>query len=328
MDLNFVLEIFLTVAALIVLVVPCFVLKKLNVVGNSAEGVLSDIVLYVCQPLMLVMSFQKTAFTAEVLLNMLIVFGLAVAIHAVMIGLIVLFTKGKGADERVRVLRFAAVFSNCGYMGIPFLQLLYGESAGELLIYAGVVIGVFNLLAWTIGVYLITGDTKSVSFKKAALNPNIIGLIIGLTLFLTVQKPLADLAPASSVAGNIVSKLIKCVTFFADMVTPLSMSVIGIKLASMPLKKLVSDKYAYLSVASKNVLMSLVAMVFVAFLPIDGTVKNAIFFTLSMPSATMTVLLTVKHGGDGDLATSCVLLSTMLSVVTVPLIYALFSLLI
>ena len=109
------------------------------------------------------------------------------------------------------------------------------------------------------------------------------------------------------------------------MVTPLSMSVIGIKLASLPLKNLFTDKTAYLSVALKNVVMSLTSVLAVAFLPVDAAVKNVLFFTLSMPSATMAVLLSVRFESDSASATINVLLSTVLSVLTIPVIFILFD---
>ena len=325
MDMNFVFEIFMTVASLLVLVVPCFILAKIKLIGQTAENVLSTIVLYVCQPLLLVVSFQKTAFSVDILKNMLIVFALAVVVHAIMIALVMLIMKNKSGDKKANVLKFSAVFSNCGYMGIPFLQLLYGDAAGEIIVYAGVVIGVFNILAWTIGVYMITGDKSTVSVKKALLNPNIIGLVVGVLLFVVLQKPVTQVFETGTTGANVVAKLFKSVNFFADMVTPLSMSVIGIKLAYMSINKLFTDKTAYFSVLLKNVVMSLIALFVVVFLPVDAPVKNVIFFTLSMPSATMSVLLAIKFDSDAESATANVLLSTVLSVVTIPILYMLFS---
>ena len=324
MDFRFIFEIFLTVASLLVLIVPCFILAKTKLIGESAEKALSVIVLYVCQPLLIVASFQKTHFSEEILVNMLIVFGLTFIVHAVMIALVYLITRGKTEDKKVNCLRFSAVFSNCGYMGIPFLQLLYGDS-GEIIIYAAVVIGVFNLLTWTVGVMMMTGDKKAVSVKNALLNPNIIAIIIGVILFVTLRVPVTELAASGTVPDEIAEKLFKSVTFFADMVTPLSMSVIGIKLASVPLKKLFADKTAYFSAFLKLILMSLVTALSVAFLPVDTTVKNVLFFTLSMPSATMAVLFAIRFDGDGDAATANVLLSTVLSVVTIPLTFMIFN---
>lgn len=323
MDFKFVLEIFFTVFSLLILIVPCFILAKAKMIGKGAEESLSAVVLYVCQPLMLFMSFQKTEFSPDVLLNMLFVALLSIASHGAMIATMFIFVKGD--EKKKKCLRFSSVFANCGYMGIPFLQLLYGEN-GEILIYAGVVIGVFNILAWTVGAYMFTGDKKQASLKKAVMNPNLIALALGLILFVAFKKPVADLAERGGILDGILEKLVKSLTFFADMVTPLSMSVIGIKLSKTSFKKIFTDKTAYLSSAMKLVVMSLFTMLIVAFLPIDLTVKNVVFFTLSMPSATMAVLFAVKFGGDAESATANVLLSTMLSVVTVPLVYMLYSL--
>ena len=323
MDFKFVLEIFLTVLSLLILIVPCFILAKAKMIGKGAEESLSAVVLYVCQPLMLFMSFQKTEFSPDVLLNMLFVAFLALASHGAMIATMFIFIKGD--EKKKKCLRFSSVFANCGYMGIPFLQLLYGGN-GEILIYAGVVIGVFNVLAWTVGAYMFTGDKKQASLKKAVMNPNIIAFALGLILFVAFKKPIADLAESGGLLDGMLEKLVKSLTFFADMVTPLSMSVIGIKLSKTPFKRLFTDKTAYLSSAMKLLVMSLFTMLIVAFLPIDLTVKNVVFFTLSMPSATMAVLFAVTFGGDAESATANVLLSTMLSVVTVPLVYMLYSL--
>ena len=323
MDIKFVSEIFLTVLSLLLLIVPGYVLAKTKMIGDIAESVLSTIVLFVCSPLVFVTSFQKTAFSTEILWNMLIVAALCLVIHGIMIAFVFLVVRGN--DKKKNCLRFTAVFSNCGYMGIPFLQILYGGS-GEVLVYVGVVIGVFNILAWTAGVVMVTGDKSNVSLKKALLNPNIIGLLIGVALFVVFQRPIVDLAEEGSFLDGALEKLFKSLSFFGDMVTPLSMSVIGIKLSKISFKKLFTDGNAYLSSALKLVVMSLFAGLAVAFLPVSGYVKNVLFFTLSMPSATMAVLFSVNYDGDAESATVNVLLSTALSVITVPLLYMLYSL--
>lgn len=324
MDVKFVSEIFLTVAFLLVLTVPCFILVKMKFLGRGAESALSAIVLYVCQPLMLFTSFQKAEYSADILVNMAITAALAVAVHALMFAVVTLCIRGGAEDKKKRVLKFTAMFSNCGYMGIPFLQMLYGDN-GEILVYAGVVIGVFNIFAWTLGAYMMTGDKKSLSVKKAVLNPNIIGLALGVIAFIAFKKPLASLASDGTFLDGVLKKLSRSLIFFADMVTPLSMSVIGMKLAGSSFKKVFTDGGAYFSALFKLVVMALAATVCVAFLPVSQTVKNVVFFTLSMPSATMSVLLAVNCDGDADSATDCVILSTILSVASVPLVYMLFS---
>ncbi len=343
LQLNF-LDVLLTVVSLVILTIPGFILAKTKVFGKEADKALSGLVLYGCQPMLMFVGFQKTSFNSSIAINMLIVAGIALFVHLAMIGIMFLIIKNKRkrvvvdgdtqSDENSSLLerkkncvRFASVFSNCGYMGVPFLTSLFGGSAyeGEILIYGSIVIAVFNLLNWSLGVYMMTGDKKDMSIKKALLNPTIIGIFVGLILFLTVQTPLVDIATAGSTLDKILEKFMSACNFLANMVTPLAMIVIGVRLANVNFKSLFLDKWAYVVCACKLVLMSLIAIFSVAFLPIDLSVKYAIFFLLSMPSATATVLFAVNFGGDGDSASVFVLLSTVTSIITIPLMYLLFK---
>ncbi len=329
MKLDF-LNVLITVVSLVILVIPGFVLKKTKILGDRADATLSALCLYGCQPMLMFMSFQKTAFSSSIAINMLIVAGLAILIHFIMIGLMFLCFRGKDENNKAKMncLRFASVFSNCGYMGLPFLQTLFSfapEIQGEILIYGGIVIAVFNLLTWSLGVFMMTGDKKQMSFKRAFLNPTVIGLVLGLIVFFAVQTPLVDIAPDGGTLDLFITKICASFNFLANMVTPVAMIVIGIKLANINLKRLFLDVWAYVVCANKLIVMSLITMLVVAFLPIAVTAKYALFFCLSMPCATGTVMFAVQFGGDSDSATVFVLLSTVLSVLTIPLMFLMFS---
>ena len=326
MEISF-LNVLITVFALVLLAVPGFVLVKTKILSPKADAPISALVLYGCQPVMVFMSFQKTAFTPEIAMNMLIVAGLAFAVQLVMVGLMYLIIRNKSNDAKLNCVRFASVFSNCGYMGLPFLQALFSGGAfmGEIVIYGGIVIATFNILMWSIGIYMITGDKKQMSIKKAVLNPTVIGLILGIVVFLTVQTPLVNLVQEGTTEYLLVSKIVQSLNFVSDTVTPLSMIVVGIKLAGVNLKELFLDKWSYVACGCKLVLMSLIAMLIVAFLPISVVAKYAVFFCLSMPSATGTVMFAVNFGGDGKSASVIVLLTTVLSIITIPLMYLMFS---
>ena len=326
MEISF-LNVLITVFALVLLAVPGFVLVKTKILSPKADAPLSALVLYGCQPVMVFMSFQKTAFTSEIAMNMLIVAGLAFAVQLVMVGLMYLLIRNKSNDAKLNCVRFASVFSNCGYMGLPFLQALFSGGAfmGEIVIYGGIVIATFNILMWSIGIYMITGDKKQMSVKKAVLNPTVIGLILGIVVFLAVQTPLIDLVQEGTTEYLLVSKIVQSLNFVSDTVTPLSMIVVGIKLAGVNLKELFLDKWSYVACVCKLVVMSLVAMLIVAFLPISVVAKYAVFFCLSMPSATGTVMFAVNFGGDGKSASVIVLLTTVLSIITIPLMYLMLS---
>ena len=327
MEIKFI-DVLITVIFLILLAAPGFIFAKLKMLPEKAAETISTIVLYCCQSVLVIMSFQKRAFDPQIGLNMLWVALIALCVHLIMFAILKLVFIKKSADAKIRVLKFASVFSNCGFMGFPFLQSLFSgndELLAEIMIYGAVIIAVFNLLTWTFGVYIMTGDKTQVSFKKIALNPVIISLVIGFVLFVALPSPIVDLAADGSTLDGILTKFMQSMNYLADMVTPCSMIVIGIRLANVNLKQLFLDKSAYISAFFKLVVMSLVAISVVAILPVDVTVKYAIFFLLSMPSATNTAMFAVKFGGDGDFASVCVLLSTSLSVITIPLLYLMVS---
>lgn len=322
------IDVLITVVFLILLAAPGFIFAKLKMLPEKAAETISVIVLYCCQSVLVITSFQKKAFEPQIGLNMLWVALIALCVHLVMFLILKLVFIKKSADDKIKVMKFASVFSNCGFMGFPFLQSLFSDNAellSEIMIYGAVIIAVFNLLIWTFGAYIMTGDKKQVSFKKIALNPVIISLVIGFILFVALPSPIVDLAQEGSTLDSILTKLMQSLNYLAEMVTPCSMIVIGIRLANVNLKQLFLDKRAYISAFFKLVVMSFAAILIVAFLPVAVTVKYAIFFLLSMPSATNTAMFAVKFGGDGDFASVCVLLSTALSVITIPLLYLVIS---
>ncbi len=328
MQLSF-LDVLITVLSLVILMIPGFLLVKTKLFGEKADAALSALVLYGCQPMLVFMSFQKTSFKPEIGINMLIVAGLTALVHFIMVGVVFLVVRKKNADDKLKAklncLRFASVFSNCGYMGLPFLQSLFGEGNAEIMIYGGIVIAVFNIFNWSLGAFMMTGDKKQMSVKNALLNPTVIAIFIGLIVFFVAQQPIVNLAAQGSVLDDILTKLMKAFNYLGEMVTPLSMIVIGVKLANQNFKKLFLDVWAYYNAFLKLIVMSLISMLVVAFLPVAPIVKYAVFFCLSMPSASGTVLFAVRFGGDADSASVFVLLSTLLSILTIPLMFLLFS---
>lgn len=321
-ELSF-LKVLLAVVFLLLFMVPGFILQKTKLFPDGADKTFSNAVLYVCQPALVFMSFQ-TNYSSEIVVNMLITFGLAVFVHAFMIALMFVAFRNKNNEAKINCMRFASVFSNAGFMGLPFLEIILPQ-AQNVIIYAGVVLAVFNMFTWSLGVFMISGDKKQISLKKAVLNPTIIGLLLGILFFVIVKKPMTELCVAGSFGDDLLSGLSNNLTFLKNMVTPVSMFVLGIKLAKASLGEIFLNKTAYLGSFNKLVIMGLVSLFSVVFFPIATEIKLAIFFLLAMPSAASTVLFSVTFGGDTETATSTVLLSTILSVITIPLFFLLFK---
>ena len=316
-------DVFLTVIFLLVLTIPGFIFAKTKMFPKSASETLTVIVLYGCQPILIFTSFQGCAFNPNIALNMLIVAGITVAVHMIMFVTVKLLFMKWQAVEKVKLVKYLSVFSNCGFMGLPFLQSLFTDASlqAELVIYCAVILTVFNILNWTFGVYIITGDKKEISTKKVLLNPVIISVVLSLAVFFIMQKPLVEMAAVGTVGHKILTKLMSTLNFLSNMVTPLAMFVIGMRLANVDCKDLFTDKWAYVATATKLLLMSFVTMLIVTYLPLASTIKYTIFFLLSMPSATSGAMMAVQYDKDSDFASVGVVLSTICSIATLPLLY-------
>jgi predicted permease len=326
MQIDFINVIF-TVFSLILLAVPGYILKKVGFVGDKATSALSNIVLYVCQPALVFMGFQGKEFSASLGVNMLIMAGLAIAIHLIMAVILCVCVRNKDNQAKLNCLRFASIFGNCGFMGLPLIQSLFAgqDVLGEAIIYCAVMIAVFNILTWTLGVYLISKNKKEISLVKIIKNPTIIAVVLGFIVFVIAKIPLVDLCVEGSFGDVVVTKFMSSVNLLGNAVTPMSLMVIGIKLASVDLKTIFIHKLSYVNCFFKLIVASLVTILAVTFLPVTPVLKYAIFFLFSMPSATSTTLYAVKYNSDAESASIMVLLSSILSMLTVPLMFLFYT---
>ncbi len=322
MQIDFVNVIF-TVLSLIALAVPGFIAVKTKLLGENATQVISNVVLYICQPALVFMGFQGKEYSSDMGINMLIVAGLTFALHLIMTGIMFVCVRNKDNNAKLNCLRFASIFGNCGFMGMPMIQsLFFGTDAyGEAIIYCAVVLAVFNMLSWTLGVYIMSKDRKQISIKKILLNPTIIGVVAGFIVYIIAKVPLVNLCVEGSTGDVIITKFMRSIELLSETVTPMAMMVIGMKLANANLKQIFLDKTAYICCFFKLIVASLVAMLLVTFLPINQVIKYALFFLLSVPSATSTALFAVKYNSDSDSASVMVLLTSVLSMATMPLMF-------
>lgn len=311
-------ELFLTslesVALLIVMAVPGFIVAKLKMI-NKAEAVkfLSVTLLYILQPFVTVNSFLNTEFTMDILWNMLAIFLFTAVteIAILYIGKAILIPFKKLDVDSKSIIAYGGAFGNLSYMCIPFLQLL-APGRYELILYASCSCVIFNLLGWTLGNYVITGDKKFISLKKAVLNPPTLSFIIALPLFIfNINFQRFNLTGIANVFS-----------LFANAVGPLSMTLLGIKLAEMSLKEMFLDPRAYISSAIKLILypiLGLIVMLLMStFMDIEPIKLNLVALS-AMPIANNTMMFVTMANKDTGLAAKEVMISTILSCVTIPI---------
>ena len=176
----------------------------------------------------------------------------------------------------------------------------------------------FNAMTWTLGVYAITGEKKRINALKIILNPPTLAVIVALPFFFcNVAVPEQVMTPIS---------------YLGDMTLPLSMIILGVRLADMKPIRLINDVKVYVSSFIKLILaplLSLAVMLLVSLLvPIDRYVMVALYVIAAMPAASSALNFAEMYNGDRETAAACTLMSTILCILTIPVLMLLCSVLI
>lgn len=301
-------DLFLSVLVLFILIIPGFLLRKFKIAGDGLPKGITDIVLYVAQPAMIVVSFIRP-YDAGVMKTALGVLIFSFFLHGAFFALSLLFFKNAGEAQK-RVYRFGSIFANAGYMGIPLVMTLFGSDAA---IYPSFYIIGFNFYCWSVGCLIYSGDRSFVSPRKMFLNPATIPTYIGLLFFLL---PIDKYVP---------EVIVQSLDMLRAVVAPLSMMLIGIRLADMKLKGSFSDVNMYIALGLRLLLFPAIAwgvtkLVALTGLYVDDMAMTIILVCSATPCAAATSMFAEKFNGDTITAGKFVSLSTILSVVTMPLI--------
>jgi predicted permease len=295
----------IAVGVLLVAATPGFIMQKCRVVSEECIPGFSKVLLFVCQPCLAIYSFSGVELDGEMLASLGVFALLCLAVFAVMLGGAYLVLYKKCEKPIFRILTIATTFSNCAFFGIPIIEAVMPDRAAGVIVYTTVFAVVMNVVGWTIGSAIIARNVKYMSLKKIIFNPAMIGLVVSLVIAL-LKIPIHP-------------DLFAMITSLAKMCTPLSMIIMGMRLATMRLGALFVDLRIYLTVAVKQFIMPLVGFLMVLFLPIASDVKAVFFIMCACPAASI-VLNFAEIVGEGQReAANTVLLSTILSIVTLPI---------
>ncbi|MCI8554240.1 MAG: AEC family transporter [Clostridiales bacterium] len=271
---------------------------------ERAVKCLADLVLYLAFPCVIIQSFRRE-FNPEMLRGLLLAGLISLIIHAGSILLAHLVFRDR-EESRRRVLRFAVVFSNAGYMALPLQQALLGE---EGVFYGAAYVAVFNLVLWSYGMLLMSGDRSALSAKKLLLNPGMIALAAGLPVFV-FSLPLPEV-----IAGPI--------SHLAALNTPLPMIVIGFYLARTDWRAALKDRRGYAAIALRLAVVPVLSVGGMLLFGVRGVLLTACAVAVSAPVAAASTMFAAKYGQDTRLSANLVSLSTLFSVATMPLIVSL-----
>lgn len=296
------------VIVLFLLIAVGAVCGKIGMLTEHTVKRCSDLVLIVVTPCVIVQSFQRP-FDMSMLKSLGLAFLIALLIHIGTILLAHLLLHDPVA-ARERVLRCGAVLSNAGFMALPLQQAILGD---EGVFYGAAYVAVFNLILWSYGLVTMSGDRKSLSPRKLILNPGLLSIMVGLILFLgSVTLPSILSAPIGHLAA---------------LNTPLPMLIIGFYLVQTDLRKALRDVRSYLAMFLRLIVVPLVALGLMWLCGVRGTLLVSCVIAASAPVAAGTTMFAARYNGDTNLSVNMVSVSTLVSIITMPLIVGLAQLL-
>ena len=275
--------------------------RKLKLLSDESVKGLSDLMLYLITPCMMLRAFQQS-FDRALLRGFLITAAATAVLYAAEIGLAVLLLRNRD-EARRRVLRFGAVFSNCGYMALPLLQSLWGS---EAVLYGAAFNAVHVFFLWTYGLSLMNGGKEKVSLKKAVVNPGTLSTLLGLLLFFCSLRLPALIA--------------RPVEYLAAMNAPVPMLIIGYYLAGLDLRTVLRTREEYVMLALRLVLVPLLMLGGLWVCGVRGVLLTTNVVCISAPVATIGTMFATKYDADPTLSAGMVAVSTVLSVLTMTLV--------
>lgn len=284
-----------------------FLAAKFEILREEGARQITDLLLIIVIPCVIIMAFQAS-FEPSLIKNLLIAALLAALTHAAGILISKLIFRNEAPDRKM-MLVYSTVFYNAGFFSLPLLRALLGETG---VLYGSVFVAVFNLFAWTYGIRLMNGENGA-SKWKTFLNPGIISLLIALALVLfNIRLP------------DVVQTTLRYIT---GLHTPLAMIIIGCQFYLMWRNFNLRDLALWKTVLARNILIPLIMLALIFYLAQDKTLFFASVITASAPTATNTILFATKYRQDVNTAVQTVILTTLLTIISIPLIMALAMLL-
>lgn len=289
---------------LFVLIFIAYIASKVGLLPKNANKVIADLVVNITNPatILYAVGTSSHALSNTTVLGIL---GLTILVLGSQILLAHGYTKAlRLKPDTAGVYRFMLVFSNCGFLGYPVLQALYG---GDAVFIASMYVLIFQILSFTYGVRQISPDPAFREFDlKRFCTPMVITSILALILYLTNVRFHPTVLNTLSLLDRITS--------------PASMLVIGCVLAAYPLKTIFGRWHVYVFCVVRLIVIPVLVWAVLRLFITDSLILGVMVVLSAMPAATNTVLLTAKYGGDEPTAASGLFVSTLLSLITLPVL--------
>lgn len=286
-------------------VIPGYAMGKWGKLKTEHQSTLSGLLVYLCSPCLIVASWVELDFNVVELGYMWLFFLITLALQCAFMGVLYLVLCRKHPETKYRIFTIASVMGNVGFFGKPMVQALLPNNP-EALVYSSMFSLSLNFLVFSVGIFCLTGKKEYMTLKSALCTPNMAGVLIGMPLYILGAK------------AFIPAQVMDAVWLLGNMTTPLCMLILGVRLSAVSLRKLFMRPLIYGLCVSKMMLFPLFSYAAVCFLPLPFSFKATILILSAVPCASVILNMAELHHSETEMAANCVLVTTLLSFLTMP----------
>ncbi len=281
-----------------------YICAKIGIIDTQTRKKLSTLALKLVTPMLIISSYQME-YDPVIVRNLGIAFALCAVSYAIQIGVAFLLApKQKHGGERYRLERLCMIFANCGFFGIPLIHSLYGDGGT---IYITATIAIFNILLWAVGVPILVGKTSVKQTLKNLFSPATIATILGVgLLLLKIRLPELVMEP---------------VRMIGSMNTPFAMIVAGATIAGTKLTPALKNPRVYYVTLCKMLIIPALSVLIYRLIPAPSILRMIQILAIACPVAAACPMLTVLYEKDEAFASQNFAITTLVSIVTIPLIF-------
>lgn len=293
---------------LFTIVVLGYALCKLGYMGDKFDQKLSSIVIDVTCPALILSSVMGAELPDRSLILPLLGIGFLTYILLLVFGFWVPRFVAKSRDEQ-GMIGFALMFANVGFIGYPIVSAIFGPKA---VFYAALLNIPNTFFIFTAGVMLVKGEhnMKSLSAKVLFSPAMIAAFVAALMVAFGVRTP------------DIIARP---VTMVGNITIPAALMVIGSSMARLPLKEIIGSPKVYVASLLRLVVVPLSVYFLFRFCGVSDVINNINTVIIAMPVASYGTMFCLKYGRNPSLMTEMTFITTLGSILTIPLITLLFK---
>lgn len=294
-----------------------YLCRKKGWIDTTASKKLSSLILSVGQPMMIIGALNRAEYSTEQLLLAGKVTLIGFAVHTFLALFAYVLCKRFRESDQMKLFEFSLVFANCGFLGFPILDAIFGEGFGSF-VGAFYVIS-FHLFLWTWGILILARGRSDIRLtpRKVVLNYGTVPCAIGVVLYLL--KPLFSILEEHSGAVSVLLDAMDAFfSYLGGLCTPISVLITGALLATVPMAKMFKNRRLYLHSALKLLLLPMVVCVLGKLCGLDRTFLLLITAMTGVPSAATITMLAELYEIDPAYASQTVGMTSVLSTVTLP----------